>query len=250
MRLTRRRKAATGCPFGYRFSVPNERVLPPGQIPREDFPRFGLTEYAHRFPGETGNRRLQLTLPNRAPDVLDDALLDLPRRTHRADFHCVTTWSKQGLEWGGVSFADFFAKHVAPAIPNSQPLAGVVVRAQDGYRTTLLLEDLMASDVMLADMLDGVPLSIAHGAPLRLVMPQHYGYKNLKHLKAIEFCETIPTVKRGPRAFLDHPRARVSHEERGRWFPGWFLRRLYRPLIPSTVRLFRTALDEHERTRG
>ena len=40
-------------------------------------------------------------------------------------------------------------------------------------------------DVMLAYEMDGKPLSRAHGAPVRLVIPEMYGYKNVKWLKGI-----------------------------------------------------------------
>jgi hypothetical protein len=44
---------------------------------------------------------------------------------------------------------------------------------------------------------------------------------------------------------MDHPRARVALEERGRGLPGWLLRYLYRPLIPGTVTWFARAMAEH-----
>jgi DMSO/TMAO reductase YedYZ molybdopterin-dependent catalytic subunit len=125
-------------------------------------------------------------------------------------------------------------------------MVGVILRAQDGYRTTMLLDDLMADDVLLADEMNGLPLSVDHGAPMRLVAPQHYGYKNLKHLASLEFCDTMPVVKHGVLAFLDHPRARVALEERGRWFPGWLLRRVYRPFIHRTAEKFRVASVRNE----
>ncbi len=176
------------------------------------------------------------------PIVLLDALAGLPRATIEADFHCVTTWSTLGLRWGGVRFSVFFEHRIAPLLDRSRPPVGIVLRAQDGYRTTMHLEDLLAADVLLADEIDGEPLSIEHGAPMRLVAPQHYGYKSLKHLAKLEFRDVQPVVKHGPLAFLDHPRARVALEERGRWFPGWFLRRLYRPLIPRTAERFRIGM--------
>jgi DMSO/TMAO reductase YedYZ molybdopterin-dependent catalytic subunit len=216
-------------------------MLPPGQIARADFPRFGLSQYAERFPSQLTERALSVQVLSAAPLVLRDALSGLPRTTLQADFHCVTTWSSLGLVWGGVRFSDFFHQRVAPLVP-SGTIVGVVLRAQDGYRTTLLLEDLMADDVLLADELNAQPLCIEHGAPLRLVAPQHYGYKSMKHLSKLEFLATIPVIKHGPLAFLDHPRARVALEERGLWFPGWLLRRLYRPLIPSTVKAFRAGM--------
>jgi DMSO/TMAO reductase YedYZ molybdopterin-dependent catalytic subunit len=39
---------------------------------------------------------------------------------------------------------------------------------------------------MLAVDMDGKPLSAAHGAPVRVVMPQMYGYKSVKWVNRIE----------------------------------------------------------------
>ena len=222
-------------------------MLPPGQVARADFPRFGLTQYAERFPSQLTDCSLSVQVFSAAPLILRDALSGLPRTTLQADFHCVTTWSSLGLVWGGVRFSDFFHERVRPLVPTGT-IVGVVLRAQDGYRTTLLLEDLLADDVLLADELNAQPLTVEHGAPLRLVAPRHYGYKSMKHLSRLEFCETAPVVKHGPLAFLDHPRARVALEERGLWFPGWLLRRLYRPLIPSTAKRFRLGMLKNKQT--
>lgn len=217
----------------------------PGQVPRPDFPRFGLWPYANRFPSQPNDRAVSILLPGTEPITLGDAIADLPRTSLKADFHCVTTWSHLGVKWGGVAFAEFFRLRVLPAAVEPGAIVGAILRGQDGYQTGLLLEDLMAADVLLADALDGRPLTLAHGAPLRLVAPSHYGYKSVKHLCSIEFMTTAPFLKNGPTAFLDHPRARVALEERGRWIPGWLLRRLYRPLIAATARRFRVGPIDH-----
>ncbi len=222
-------------------------MLPPGQIPTADFPRFGLTPYAERYPSNPTDCALSVTVLSAAPVVLGEALKGLPRTTLKADFHCVTTWSHPGLVWGGVKFSDFYHQRIAPQSISSAEILGVVLRGQDGYRTSLLLEDLMADDVLLADELNALPLSIEHGAPLRLIAPRHYGYKSLKHLCGLEFWATVPVIKHGPLAFLDHPRARVALEERGRWLPGWLLRHVYRPFIPSTAEKFRIGMLKHKR---
>ena len=222
-------------------------MIPPGQIPRPDFPRFGLPPYANRFPSRPNERALRIKLPAAEWMSLRDALQGLPRTSINADFHCVTTWSRLGLNWSGVSFADFFRRRVAPSARASDVIVGVALRGQDGYRTTLLLEDLMSEDVLIADELDGEPLGLAHGAPYRLVAPKHYGYKSVKHLSELEFFDRALAAARGPMSFLDHPRARVALEERGRWFPGSLLRRLYRPLIGGTVKRYRHCLAAHER---
>jgi hypothetical protein len=68
------------------------------------------------------------------------------------------------------------------ALPEVRPEPGarlVVFRRLDGSRGSLPLEDLLAADVLLADAFDGPPLGVAHSAPVRLVAPGHYGYKNI-----------------------------------------------------------------------
>ncbi len=55
----------------------------------------------------------------------------------------------------------------------------------DGFSASLLLDDPLAQDVLLADGLDGQPLPLEHGAPLRLVAPAHYGFKSVRHLRTI-----------------------------------------------------------------
>ena len=217
-------------------------MLPPGQKARADFPRFGLPPYANRFPSNTVDRTLVANVEGRGSIEIDVGSPDLPRSDRRADLHCVTTWSHVGARWGGVRFVDFHAGHIAPLDAGDRPMTGAVLYAQDGYRTTLLLEDLLRDDVMLADSLDGRPLSVEHGAPLRLVAPEHYGYKNIKHLERIDFHARLPVVKRGVRALLDHPRARVRREERGRWIPGWVLRPVYRLFIARTAKRFEDAV--------
>lgn len=226
-------------------------TLPPGQVERARFPRFGLGKFARRFPATPETIAVCI-----AGDVETDVRLDaarlgtVPRATQRSDFHCVTTWSVRDQAWSGWRFADVYERLIAPVARLHADARFVVFRGEDGYCTILLLEDLLRPDVLLADRLDDQPLGIEHGAPLRLVAPAHYGYKNVKHLVAIEFWRD----RRAYRfpfpypALMDHPRARVAFEERGRWIPGAILRRLYRLIIPFTVWNFSRALAAH-RTR-
>jgi DMSO/TMAO reductase YedYZ molybdopterin-dependent catalytic subunit len=169
---------------------------------------------------------------------LPNALDGLPRVEQTSDFHCVTTWSCLGLHWGGVRFADFYARVIMPQAAPNPSATLVAFRAQDGARTAMMLEDLLASDVLLADRLNGAPLSVDHGAPVRLVAPGHYGYKWVKHLARIEFREPAAGYQVSGWRVMDHPRARVALEERGRLAPGWLLRYLYRPMIAPTVARF------------
>lgn len=186
------------------------------------------------------NRVISVSVNGQAAETLDVKHLDGNRRHVIADFHCVTTWSHQGLEWQGVPFESLF--HLCVGEAERGAIEGVVFKAQDGNKTSMRIDDLLASDALLADTLNNQPLTVEHGAPLRLVVPNHYGYKNLKHVSSVHFHSQLPAIKRGIAAFLDHPRGRVWHEERSRWIPGRLLRPIYRPLIKGAVRDFHKAM--------
>lgn len=225
--------------------------LPPGQVERPDFPRFGLGRFARRYAPNLDRIELAIGGDVARPLTVADEVLRLPRVEQVSDFHCVTTWSRRGVAWSGVRFADFYRDLAVGRAGAPADATTVVLQAQDGYCSCLLLEDLLAPDVLLADRLDGRPLGLEHGGPLRLVAPAHYGYKNVKHLAAIEFRRDRSTY-RFPFPYpglMDHPRARVALEERGVGLPGWIFRYLYRPLVGPTVRNFRKAAEEHRAGR-
>lgn len=214
-------------------------ALPPGQRSRADFPRFGLPKFADRRPTDPDRIRLAIAGDACEPFELgEEHLASLARHEQVSDFHCVTTWSYTGCSWSGWKLSDLYEELLAPRLSGSGARL-VGFRCQDGYRTSLLLEDALAADVLLADRLNGEPLGVEHGAPLRLVAPAHYGYKNAKHLKGLEFYVDEAPHLHGGLAFMDHPRARVAFEERAQVLPKRIARLLYRLGIESTVRRFR-----------
>jgi DMSO/TMAO reductase YedYZ molybdopterin-dependent catalytic subunit len=225
-------------------------TLPPGQYEIERFPRFGLTPFAVRFPTVTGAVKIQIAGDVEASVEVGLGLERIARVEQCSDFHCVTTWTCRALQWSGVRFADFYQQIIVPLAGPSPDARFVVLRGQDGARSSLPLEDLLAPDVLLADRLNGEPLLIAHGAPLRLVAPAHYGYKSVKHVNRIELWRSSASYRPVGFRFMDHPRARVAYEERGQWIPGWVLRYLYRPLVRPTVLRFEQALKEHLDSAG
>jgi len=222
----------------------NSNPLPPGQRELEHFPRFGLAKFATRFPTDIKNGDITIGGQIETPFVLNNRLDELDRTNQITDFHCVTTWTKRNVQWGGYKFSDVFKSLVEPTLDLQSKEMLVLFSCQDGYRVGMQLQDLLEAGVILADTMDGEPLTVAHGAPFRLIAPSHYGYKNAKHLKRIEFFLPGHHYKRAGLKFMDHPRARVAFEERGSIFPGWFLRYLYRPLVNPTIKKFRDAMAQ------
>jgi DMSO/TMAO reductase YedYZ molybdopterin-dependent catalytic subunit len=126
-------------------------------------------------------------------------LLALPRVTQVSDFHCVTGWTVKNVRWTGVRITDIFAK-VKPT-PEANGLQ--FVSAEKPYLDYLTMEQALLHDVMLAYAMDGKPLPREHGAPLRLVIPEMYGYKNVKWLSQINL---VPEAQPGYWEYLGYDR--------------------------------------------
>jgi DMSO/TMAO reductase YedYZ molybdopterin-dependent catalytic subunit len=113
-------------------------------------------------------------------------LAQLPYVERPIDIHCVTRWSKLGLVFGGVRLADVLAP--AEVFPSAKYLHFVAHSPRD-HNTSLPLADALAADALLAWNVDGRPLPLEHGGPLRLIMPDRYFYKSLKWLVRIQLLE-------------------------------------------------------------
>lgn len=219
---------------------------PRGQRAIGSFPRqFGLAFLAPPPPiAEPALIRVTGAIA-RPLEVPVSRLAELPRRDLVADFHCVTGWTVPSLHWGGVAFTTFFESVI---VPEACPIPGVthiLFRGGDGEHSTLLLEDALDDEVLLADRLGGAPLEAGHGAPLRLISPKQYAYKSTKYLCGIELHTRAPPHRhRNPGARLlgtfikHHPRARVSQEERHRYLPAWAVRGIYRMFFRSWAWLY------------
>jgi DMSO/TMAO reductase YedYZ molybdopterin-dependent catalytic subunit len=120
-------------------------------------------------------------LVDRTLSLSYDDLRSLPRASQVSDFHCVTGWSVKNVKWTGVRLGDVFAE--AKPKPGAHGLQ--FVSAEVPYVDYLTLDQGRIPDVMLAYEMDGKPLAREHGAPLRLVIPEMYGYKNVKWLREV-----------------------------------------------------------------
>lgn len=217
--------------------------LPPGQHAIDRLPRFG-THLHHRPPAMPPRPVIEVGGAVAKPFTVPlSDLAAMPRREQISDFHCVSGWTARNLRWEGVTFETFFRRIVEPAVRPGSAVTHVAFAGLDGYRSVALLEDALASDVLLAERLGGRPLDGDHGAPVRLVSPQQYGFVSTKHLCRIELLTEAPENSYGSATslarvglrllgFVPHTRARVWHEERGGFLPNRLARPLFRLLIP------------------
>jgi DMSO/TMAO reductase YedYZ molybdopterin-dependent catalytic subunit len=106
----------------------------------------------------------------------------LPAVAQTTTFHCVTGWTVSDVHWKGVRFQTLW--DMVEPLPTARYVN--FVSMEHGYTDTLSIKQSLLPEVMLAHTMNDAPLTQAHGAPLRVVIPEMYGYKNVKWVHRIE----------------------------------------------------------------
>lgn len=153
--------------------------LPPGQSVTDKFPvlTYGETPAIKKEEWRLAVRGLVEPQEWRWEDFLT-----LPQTKLRADFHCVTHWSRFDDEWEGVMFRDLIK------IVSLKPgVSFVMQHAYGGYTTNLPLKWMLDEDVIIAHTFNGAPLPPEHGGPVRVFTPKRYAWKGAKWIREFEF---------------------------------------------------------------
>lgn len=146
---------------------------------------------AWRLKIQNGKKNLELTLAD---------IQKLPSVSEIFELKCIEGWS-QSMQCKGVRFSDFLAAfdlgtrpydaEDGDMTPVEYGYAGL--RTVDGnYYVSMDMKSLMHPQTLLCYELNGKPLTIEHGFPLRLVTPVKYGVKNIKQIGSIAFSDTPP----------------------------------------------------------
>jgi DMSO/TMAO reductase YedYZ molybdopterin-dependent catalytic subunit len=115
----------------------------------------------------------------------------LPRVEMVTELKCVEGWSTV-VQWAGVRLADL-AEHSGLASPNGQRLPYVELKTPDRrYYVGLDAPSAYHPQTLLCTEMAGQPLTISHGAPVRLTTPLKYGIKSLKQVGSIRFTSDRP----------------------------------------------------------
>ena len=140
-----------------------------------------------------------------------DEVRALPQRTQITRHDCVEGWSAIG-QWTG------------PQLSALLDMAGlqestkfIVFRCADDFRgvpyyESCDLDDAFHPQTIVAHMLNGEPLPVRNGAPLRLRIERQLGYKHAKYLTAIEAVASFEGIEGGRGGYW---------EDRGyQWYAG------------------------------
>jgi len=154
--------------------------LPPGQRETSKFPVLSKSGTPEWEP-----ESWELTVTGAVEDELAfgyEEFRELPTVTQRQDFHCVTGWSKLGVEFTGVPFPE-----LAERAGVREEAVHVMFSGLDGYTVDLPLALCDRPEVLFTWAYDGERLPPDHGGPLRVVTPHRYAYKGAKWVDGVEF---------------------------------------------------------------
>ena len=153
---------------------------PPGQVATAKFPVLTYGETPHI---DTNVWRFRAWGEVEEPKLWTwEDFMNFPQTTIRADFHCVTRWSRFDDDWTGVLFKDL-AKFI-----KLKPTARFVMQhAYGGYTTNNSLEVMLNEDAIFAHTFNGQPLPPNHGGPMRVFTPRRYAWKGAKWVNGLEF---------------------------------------------------------------
>jgi len=129
-----------------------------------------------RAAGDT----LQLTL---------DDIKKLPKKDLVFDFKCIEGWS-QVTHWGGVPLKVFMDHY---GLTSQAQLAYVGLHTPDKkYYVGINMPSALQSQTILCYEMNGKPLPLNQGFPLRLIIPVKYGIKHLKRIGTMYFSNEKP----------------------------------------------------------
>jgi DMSO/TMAO reductase YedYZ molybdopterin-dependent catalytic subunit len=135
------------------------------------------------------NYRLEVSgLIDNAPLVFSLAQLEaMPFTSVNARLTSVSGWSVRA-DWQGLRFTDFLT-HVKLAPGATHANFGSFNR----YTTCVPLEELTQEKVLICYKVGGEDLELDYGGPVRMFIPQLWGYKSIKGLSWMKFTDrSIP----------------------------------------------------------
>jgi DMSO/TMAO reductase YedYZ molybdopterin-dependent catalytic subunit len=165
------------------FKSPDNRSgrVPPGQSVVTSWP---VLTYGPTPRVDLASWELRVDGLIKQPYVLDwEAFNALPKTKLETDIHCVTRWSKLGMEWEGIDVDVLIEKGGGL----EDQAMHVVASCYGGYTTNMPIDDVTGGQALVATLADGEALSPEHGGPARLFVPHLYFWKSAKYINRLTF---------------------------------------------------------------
>jgi DMSO/TMAO reductase YedYZ molybdopterin-dependent catalytic subunit len=166
--------------------------LPPGQFETEKWPVLHQGE-VYEFNEETWRFKLFGEVEEEKTYTYSE-VMDLPKTISTIDMHCVTTWSKFGMAFEGITMRELVNKVRLRPDVHYVKIFGYYNGDPFGYSANLPLKDLMGDDSLFVYRYKDVnqeqwsEITPKHGYPLRFIPPaSFYLWKGSKWATGIQF---------------------------------------------------------------
>ena len=170
-----------------------------GYPPTEEYPHTRDDDYIRLQRGGFADWRLEVSGLIETPLHLSLGDLRAMRRQEQTTMHhCIQGWTAIG-RWAGVPVAEILDR--CRLSPEAHYLVFHSYQRHElsgkPYYEVIDLETARQPQTILAYEMNGVPLPIPHGAPLRLRVENELGFKMVKYLRAIEVVADYRTIGKG-----------------------------------------------------
>ncbi|MEO6333918.1 MAG: molybdopterin-dependent oxidoreductase [Pyrinomonadaceae bacterium] len=186
--------------IAYDTAMDNESPMRPTNQLHEDKNSKENPNAAHEMPPATEDRAAASQMPMPGLLLTLNDIKRLPRVEMTTELKCIEGWSVV-VNWAGVRFSDFLANYLPNTANGGRPDIGQpeaflryvsMVTPDGGYYVGLDMPSMMHPQTLLCYEMNGAPLTMEHGAPLRLVTPTKYGIKQIKRIGRIVFTDVRP----------------------------------------------------------
>ncbi|MBI2769005.1 MAG: molybdopterin-dependent oxidoreductase [Burkholderiales bacterium] len=167
----------------------NGTTMPPGE------------DYAEMVAGKFAGWRFKVDgLVGKPLELSLEQLQAMPARTQITRHDCVEGWSCIG-QWKGVQLSHLL--EMAQVMPEAKFVVFHCLDLMDendddtAYYESVDLDDAFHPQTILAWELNGKPLPVANGAPLRARIERQLGYKNPKYLQRVELVASFDKIAGG-----------------------------------------------------
>jgi len=129
-------------------------------------------------------------------------LFNFPHEERVYHFRCVERWA-MNIPWLGFPLSELvnkakptssakYIRFVSANRPEQMPGVKLTPQYPWPYSESMRLDEALNELVMVVTGIYGEPLLKQHGAPVRIIVPWKYGYKNPKSIERIEFVSEQP----------------------------------------------------------
>lgn len=118
-----------------------------------------------------------------------DEIKQLPKKDIIFDFKCIEGWN-QVTHWAGIPLRDFMEHY---HLQNFEQMQYAGLRTPDKkYYVGIDMKSFLEPQTILCYEMNGKPLPMKQGYPLRLIIPVKYGIKHLKCIGTLYFSNQKP----------------------------------------------------------